>query len=135
MTVILSVEERTQIRELLRTITPGRWFIEGHNVMNETRSHTLVLLPKPDGPEDDANAEFIASAPTLVARLLDALETALTETARLAASNDAARWLLDRIPDSRDDGSLGSNAWCDMADAWRNGEIPVHPETETAPDD
>lgn len=94
------------IKARAKGITPGTWFIEDNMVMNETRSHTMVLLPSEANDEHDAaNAEFIAHArtdvPALIAeveeqretivRLVDQIQTHAADRTGMQARDEAGR--------------------------------------------
>lgn len=43
--------------------TPGPWFVEGHGLMDATRSRTICIFG--DSEQDDADLALAASAPEL----------------------------------------------------------------------
>lgn len=90
MTAPITPDERAEWRALADAATPGPWeasiddLTDEINVVHDQEYRAWVAhTGMPGGPYAQESAEFIAAARTAVPRLLDALDTADAEVARL----------------------------------------------------
>lgn len=102
-TTTITPEERAELRRLAGEATPLPWKMEKHcdeSAHMEVTDYVGIVCTTPfygfEYPEQWTNGEYIAAACNAATRLLDALEAAEAENARLRAERD---WLANKLID------------------------------------
>ena len=102
-TTTITPEERANLRRLAGAATPRPWKMRKHcdeSAHMEVADSVGIVCTTPfygfEYPEQWTNGEYIAAACNAATRLLDALEAAEAESARLRAERD---WLAENAVD------------------------------------